>query len=66
MERGSQESPGEIKSRKVELDSQESPGEIKSREVELDSHSWMDCLAAGLFRNSSSRTLRLYSAHLWK
>ena len=31
------ESPGEIKSREVELDSQESPGEIKSREDELDS-----------------------------
>ena len=32
-----QESPGEIKSGEVELDSPENPGEIKSREVELDS-----------------------------
>ena len=32
-----QESPGEIKGREVELDFQESPGEIKSREVELGS-----------------------------
>ena len=30
----------------------ESPGEIKSREVELGSHSWMVCLAAELFLNS--------------
>ena len=27
----------------------QSSGEIKNREVELGSHSWMDCLAAGLF-----------------
>ena len=31
----------------------QSPGEIKSREVELGSHSWMDCLVAELFPNSS-------------
>ena len=30
----------------------QSPGEIKSRELELGSHSRMDCLAAGLFLNS--------------
>ena len=36
----------------MELDSQESPGEIKRREVELDSHSRMDCLAADSFPNS--------------
>ena len=30
----------------------QSPGEIKSREVELDSHSWIDCLVAELFLNS--------------
>ena len=30
----------------------QSPGEIKSREVELDSHSCMDCLAAEFFLNS--------------
>ena len=47
-----QESPGEIKSREVELDFQEIPREIKSREVELDSHSRTDCLAAELFLNS--------------
>ena len=30
----------------------DSPGEIKSREVELASRSWMVCLAAELFLNS--------------
>ena len=44
-------SPGEMKSREVELGCH-SPGEMKSREVELDSHSWTDCLAAELFLNS--------------
>ena len=34
---GSEEIPGEIKNREVELGSEESPGEIKSREVELGS-----------------------------
>ena len=32
--------PGEIKRREVVLDPQESPGENKSREVELGSESW--------------------------
>ena len=36
----------------MELGSQESPGEMKSREVELDSHSRILCLAAKLFLNS--------------
>ena len=27
----------------------QSPGEVKSREVELGSHNWMVCLAAELF-----------------
>ena len=33
--------PDEIKRREVVLDPQESPGEIKSREVELGSESWI-------------------------
>ena len=36
----------------MELDSQESPGEIKSREVEIGSRTWMVRLAAELFLNS--------------
>ena len=32
--------------------SEESPGEIKSREVELGCHSWTVCLAAELVLNS--------------
>ena len=51
VELDSQESPGEIK-KKVELDSQESLGEIKNREAEQDSHSRMDYLAADSFPNS--------------
>ena len=33
-------------------DSQESPGELESREMELGSHCWTVCLAAELFLNS--------------
>ena len=40
-----QVSPGEIKSREVELGSQEYRGEIKSRQVEQGSHNRMGCLA---------------------
>ena len=37
---------------RVSIHSRQSPGEIKSRELELGSHSWMDCLVAELFLNS--------------
>ena len=43
-----------------------SPGEVKSREVELGSHSWTDCLAAQLFLDSYSLDIRLCSAQLLK
>ena len=47
----------EIKRRKVELDSQESPGEIKSREVELGCHIELDNPLLQLFLDSFSSTL---------
>ena len=55
MDSASPQSPGEMKSREVELVHRhliESPREMKNREVELGCHSGMDCLAAELFLDS--------------
>ena len=44
--------PREIERRKLELDTQESPGEIKSREMELGPHRELDNPLFQLFLNS--------------
>ena len=44
--------PREVERREVELDPQESPGEIKSREMELGSHRELDNPLLQLFLNS--------------
>ena len=41
--------PGEIERREMVLDPQESPGEIKSRQVELGSESWTSLASAVLW-----------------
>ena len=58
VELDSQQSPGDIKGREVELDSQQSPGDIKGREVELASESQLDTLC---FSCSSTVVLRTLS-----